>query len=246
MLVFGYRDWSRRGEFLTVFFAHGGALRSSTRAATRPAGSRSAGPAQSCSRPSRCRPAASLFLLLALASVSFDGLSKTFFWLGLIGINPLEFPGRTALIGINTFGLVLTFVAAGGGVPAGRHARPAPGRQPASLRQRGRPAGLVDRADRACLSFRALSDGAAGRRPVCAGRAVRPVRAGLEPVRHRRHAGRGRHRRRRRLGLVALERCRPAPSSPAMCWPCSSRTALAWRLHPMPRAPRSASCRSPC
>ena len=40
-----------------------------------------------------------LFLLLALASVSFDGLSKTFFWFGLNGLNPLEYPGRTALIG---------------------------------------------------------------------------------------------------------------------------------------------------
>ncbi|TIL81498.1 MAG: hypothetical protein E5Y76_04845, partial [Mesorhizobium sp.] len=50
------------------------------------------------------------FLLLALSSVSFDGLSKTFFWLGLFGLNPLEFPGRTAVIGVGTFGLVLTFV----------------------------------------------------------------------------------------------------------------------------------------
>ncbi|TIR45879.1 MAG: hypothetical protein E5X53_36500, partial [Mesorhizobium sp.] len=50
------------------------------------------------------------FLLLALSSVSFDGLSKTFFWLGLFGINPLEVPGRTAVIGIGTVGLVLTFV----------------------------------------------------------------------------------------------------------------------------------------
>ncbi|RWD20805.1 MAG: hypothetical protein E5W60_11950, partial [Mesorhizobium sp.] len=32
------------------------------------------------------------------------------FWLGLFGVNPLEFPGRTALIGIGSFGLVLTFV----------------------------------------------------------------------------------------------------------------------------------------
>ncbi|TIN53160.1 MAG: hypothetical protein E5Y24_24965, partial [Mesorhizobium sp.] len=32
------------------------------------------------------------------------------FWLGLFGVNPLEFPGRTALIGIGSFGLVLTFI----------------------------------------------------------------------------------------------------------------------------------------
>ena len=49
------------------------------------------------------------FVLLALATVSFDGLSRTFWWLGLIGENPLEPPGRTALMGINTLGLAATY-----------------------------------------------------------------------------------------------------------------------------------------
>ena len=107
MLLFGYRDWSRRGEFLTVFFSMVARFAPVQRE-------------QDCL--SLCWPAAKLlaaeplppsgiaFLLLALSSVSFDGLSKTFFWLGLFGINPLEFPGRTALIGIGSFGHVLTFV----------------------------------------------------------------------------------------------------------------------------------------
>ncbi|ESY50981.1 MULTISPECIES: hypothetical protein [unclassified Mesorhizobium] len=108
MLAFGYRDWSRRGEFLTIFFAmvarfavverdeHG-------RLALCWPGSKLLGAAP--------LPASGIaFLLLSLSSVSFDGLSKTFFWLGLFGINPLEYPGRTALIGISSFGLVLTFV----------------------------------------------------------------------------------------------------------------------------------------
>jgi hypothetical protein len=50
-----------------------------------------------------------LFILLTLAAVSFDGLSKTFWWLGLNRINPLEFPGRSAVLGISTAGLVLTW-----------------------------------------------------------------------------------------------------------------------------------------
>jgi hypothetical protein len=50
-----------------------------------------------------------LFLLLTLASVSFDGLNKTFWWLGLNGINPLEFPGRSAMTWINTAGLAIIF-----------------------------------------------------------------------------------------------------------------------------------------
>ncbi|MER8581556.1 hypothetical protein NKG95_23185 [Mesorhizobium sp. M1423] len=108
MQVFGYRGWTRSGEFLTVFFSMVARFAIVER--------------NEDGRLKLCWPGAKLledaplplsgvaFLLLALSSVSFDGLSKTFFWLGRFGINPLEFPGRTALIGIGSFGLVLTFV----------------------------------------------------------------------------------------------------------------------------------------
>lgn len=111
MLLFGYESWSRRGECLSVFFGMIARLGIVELALA----------AGSSRRLSLCWPGAKLrdaaplplsgvlFLLLALASVSFDGLSKTFFWLGTNGINPLEFPGRSALIGINTTGLLLTF-----------------------------------------------------------------------------------------------------------------------------------------
>ena len=46
-----------------------------------------------------------VFVVVALAAVSFDGLSRTFWWLDLVGENPLEHPGRTALVGRNTLGL---------------------------------------------------------------------------------------------------------------------------------------------
>jgi hypothetical protein len=49
------------------------------------------------------------FVLLALAAVSFDGLSRTFWWVDLIGENPLEFPGRSAVMGANSLGLLATF-----------------------------------------------------------------------------------------------------------------------------------------
>jgi hypothetical protein len=52
-----------------------------------------------------------LFVLLTLATVSFDGLNKTFWWLSLADVNPLEFPGRTALMGFNTAGLLAAWVA---------------------------------------------------------------------------------------------------------------------------------------
>jgi hypothetical protein len=52
-----------------------------------------------------------LFVLLSLSTVSFDGLNKTFWWLGLAGVNPLEFPGRTALVAHNSLGLFATWAA---------------------------------------------------------------------------------------------------------------------------------------
>lgn len=56
-------------------------------------------------------PSLVAFVLLALAIVSFDGLSRTFWWLGLIGENPLEHPGRSAVMMPNTVGLLGTALA---------------------------------------------------------------------------------------------------------------------------------------
>ncbi|MBZ9677825.1 hypothetical protein [Mesorhizobium sp. ES1-1] len=107
MLLFGYRAWNPAGEALTVFYSMVARFAPVER--------------DENGRLGLCWPGAKLFaagplsasgiafLLLALSSVSFDGLSKTFFWLGLFGINPLEFPGRTAMTGSGTLGLVLTF-----------------------------------------------------------------------------------------------------------------------------------------
>jgi hypothetical protein len=50
------------------------------------------------------------FVLLVLSSVSFDGLSRTFAWLGWLGANPLDYPGRTALMVPNTLGFLALFV----------------------------------------------------------------------------------------------------------------------------------------
>ncbi|HEV2502478.1 MAG TPA: hypothetical protein VGV39_05355 [Mesorhizobium sp.] len=108
MLVFGYDCWSSRGEFLSVFFSMLARFSLLERDAA--------------GRLSLCWPGAKLldasplllsaaaFLLLALSSVSFDGLMRTFFWLGLYGVNPLELPGRTAMMGMGSTGLVATFL----------------------------------------------------------------------------------------------------------------------------------------
>ncbi|WP_353027189.1 hypothetical protein [Mesorhizobium sp. M0991] len=104
MIIFGYEGWSRRGEFLSAFFRMVSRFAIVETTPDHPSGGRAL---------SLCWPGAKLwsaqalpasgmlFLLLTLSSVSFDGLSKTFSWLGANGVNPLEFPGRSALVGIN-------------------------------------------------------------------------------------------------------------------------------------------------
>ncbi|MCO5063847.1 MAG: hypothetical protein M9924_05450 [Rhizobiaceae bacterium] len=110
-VAFGHERWTRQGEFLTVFFsmiARFAVVQSSNRAPTRielclpGAAVADAGPLP---------PSGVIFLLANLAAVSFDGFSKTFVWLGTIGINPLEFPGRSAVTIPNTIGLAAAMIA---------------------------------------------------------------------------------------------------------------------------------------
>jgi hypothetical protein len=103
MLAFGYEDWSRRGECFSVFF------RMVSRLAVF---EREDGRIRLCAPSGKLEKAGPLplsgvvFLLVALASVSFDGMMRTFAWLGAIGVNPLEFPGRSAVMLPNTVGLI--------------------------------------------------------------------------------------------------------------------------------------------
>ena len=51
-------------------------------------------------------PLTVLFLTIILTTLSFDGLNETFFWFQFIGINPLEFHGRSSVIFENSLGLI--------------------------------------------------------------------------------------------------------------------------------------------
>ena len=62
-------------------------------------------------RGPRPTTALALLILALLGSGSFDGLNETFWWLGIIGVNPLEFPGRSAVIGQTILGLLLANAA---------------------------------------------------------------------------------------------------------------------------------------
>jgi len=47
-----------------------------------------------------------IFVLVLLGSGSFDGLNETFSWLAFINVNPLEFPGRSAVVDKTILGIV--------------------------------------------------------------------------------------------------------------------------------------------
>jgi hypothetical protein len=107
MALFGEEKWLARGEAFSVFFA---LIARVAPLQSDPAGSKRqfhlGTPGHALAELPPLPPSGILFVLLTLATVSFDGLSKTFWWLALNDVNPLEFPGRTAVMGVNSFGLV--------------------------------------------------------------------------------------------------------------------------------------------
>jgi hypothetical protein len=134
MLIFGEAAWLARAEPFSIFFR--------LLAGLSPLVIERGAPGQDRRRLALALPGAALFqrealplsgalfVLLTLSTVSFDGLSKTFWWLALGGINPLEYPGRSAVVGRNTCGLLAAFAALSavyisavslGWIAAGRH-----------------------------------------------------------------------------------------------------------------------------
>lgn len=104
-------DWLEQGEFLTVFFGMVSRISPLWR-------ERSAGrvrtylgwPGTQVLRMPAFSLSEMAFVTVALGALSFEGLSETFFWLGLIGENPLEFTGRSAVMGVNSLGLVAGWI----------------------------------------------------------------------------------------------------------------------------------------
>jgi hypothetical protein len=110
MLLFGERAWLSKAECFSVFFGFVALLAPFSIESLEPARPerrrlRLTCPGSSLAKRDVLPLSGILFVLLTLASVSFDGLSKTFWWLGLGGINPLEFPGRSAVMERNSLGL---------------------------------------------------------------------------------------------------------------------------------------------
>lgn len=100
-------DWLPKGEFLTAYFAFIARIApvwadyedGHVRVMAGPPGAQ-------VMRMPPLSPSAIAFLTVILASVSFDGLHETFWWLARIGINPLDYPGRSAVLAVNSAGLI--------------------------------------------------------------------------------------------------------------------------------------------
>ena len=103
VLLFGPDSWLRRADPFAVFLHQLGASAPVGREGLRL-------PGAGLLRLPALPLSGVLFVLLTLSSISFDGFANTFAWLSTVGINPLDYPGRTALMGANTLGLLGAFV----------------------------------------------------------------------------------------------------------------------------------------
>jgi hypothetical protein len=106
MVLFGERDWLARAECFSIFFGLVARLSPFRLTAANRTRLSLAFPGATLPAVEQLPVSGMLFVLLTLATVSFDGLGKTFWWLGHGGINPLEFPGRSAVMARNSLGLI--------------------------------------------------------------------------------------------------------------------------------------------
>ena len=103
-------DWLQKGEFLTVLMGY---LAKVAPFWLELDGNRArlmrGWPGAQVVRMAPLSSSAMAFITLALSALTFDGLMETFWWHGLIGENPLEPTGRSAVMGVNTLGLLMVW-----------------------------------------------------------------------------------------------------------------------------------------
>ena len=98
MTLFGREPWLKQVECFSVLFSLIGTVRFAR-------GTAIGLPGWQVFQDNRFDLSQAAFVLVILAAGSFDGLYETFWWLARIGVNPLEYPGRTAMIWPTTLGL---------------------------------------------------------------------------------------------------------------------------------------------
>ena len=110
LLLFGAR-WLRSGECFSIYFRLVSSLSPLQWSCRRHTLILTLGiPGFALLRERAVSPSLTAMILLALAAVSFDGFSRTFFWVAGQGINPLEFPGRSAVLLPNSVAFAVMFV----------------------------------------------------------------------------------------------------------------------------------------
>jgi hypothetical protein len=103
--------WLERGEFLTVLFGLISKVAPFWLKITGPRARLMRGwPGTQVLTMPPLSPSAVVFVGLALAALTFDGLAETFWWQALIGENPLEPTGRSEVMWQNTVGLATVWV----------------------------------------------------------------------------------------------------------------------------------------
>ncbi len=103
MLVFGGQSWTQHFECFTIFFG----LISKLSLLQMGSRFRIGMPGWALVSGFKSSTSIAVFCLVILGSGSFDGLNETFWWLAAIDVNPLEFPGRSAIIPETTMGYLL-------------------------------------------------------------------------------------------------------------------------------------------
>ncbi len=131
MILFGEREWLDRGEFTSMLASNYATVSPFRRGSQ----TLSLGlPGHRIVTAPALTVGGAVFVTSILATGSFDGLNETFWWLDNIGINPLDYPGRSGVFWSNVGGLIganillaliftlcvwLGLRLAGGGVPFG-------------------------------------------------------------------------------------------------------------------------------
>jgi len=107
-------EWLSEGEFLTVLFGMIARVAPVWLEVRHGRARLMAGwPGSQVPRLAPLSLSAMVFVSLALAALTFDGLVETFWWQGLIGQNPLEPAGRSAVQEVNTAGFLVVWALTG-------------------------------------------------------------------------------------------------------------------------------------
>ena len=106
MALFGEDRWRRSGEFFSVLFY----LLSLVSPLRLGAQAGLGFPGWAAVRSPGVSTGGALFCLVILGSGSFDGLNETFWWLNRIGVNPLDFQGRSSILWETVGGFVGTIL----------------------------------------------------------------------------------------------------------------------------------------